>query len=135
MLAAPLAVAALAACPAFPFSTDQRVDRLPVALDSAAIVRSIGVDGSIKADFGSGLWEGGPIGIPYDIVGRRTRRSRVRFQYAGDSDRVRYPIPRGVTIEGGPDSDGDRHALLVDRNRCMLFELFALRRQRGAWTA
>ena len=135
MLAAPLAVAALAACPAFPFSTDQRVDRLPVALDSAAIVRSIGVDGSIKADFGSGLWEGGPIGIPYDIVGRRTPRSRVRFEYAGESDPVRYPIPGNVHVEGGADADGDRHALLLDRERCRLFELFALRRQGDGWHA
>src|SRR5215213_512271 len=135
MLAAPLAVAALAGCPAFPFSTDQRVDRLPVAPDSAAIVRSIGVAGSIKADFGSGLWDGGPIGIPYDVVSRRTRRSRVRFDYADESDRVRYPIPRRVHIEGGAQSDGDRHALLVDRERCKLYELYYLHRDGARWTA
>ena len=133
---APIAAAAamIAGCPLFPasWSTNQRVDTLPVAPDSAAIVRSIGVDGALKADFGSGLWEGGPIGIPYDVVTRRTRRSKVRFEYAGESDRVRYPIPRGVQIEGGPDADGDRHALLVDRNRCKLFELYALRREGGA---
>ena len=135
----PLAAAAatIAGCPLFPsgFSTNQRVDALPVAPDSAAIVRSIGVDGALKADFGSGLWEGGPIGIPYDVVSRRTPRSRVRFDYASESDRVRYPIPAGVRIEGGADADGDRHALLVDRDRCRLYELFALRRDAGGWTA
>ena len=98
-------------------------------------MRSIGVDGALKADFGSGLWEGGPIGIPYDVVGRRTTRSRVAFEYADESDRVRYPIPRGVHIEGGAGADGDRHALLVDRSRCKLFELFALRKEGGRWTA
>jgi hypothetical protein len=136
---APLAATAatIAGCPLFPatWSTNQRVDTLPVAPDSAAIVRSIGLDGSIHPDFGSGLWDGGPIGIPYDVVGRATKRSRVRFQYASESDRVRYPIPRDVRIEGGPDADGDRHALLVDRRRCRLYELFALRRERGRWTA
>jgi hypothetical protein len=136
---APLVAAAatIAGCPLFPasWSTNQRVDTLPVAPDSAAIVRSIGLDGAIKADFGSGRWEGGPIGIPYDVVTRRTRRSKVRFEYASESDRVRYPIPRGVRIEGGPHADGDRHALLVDRDRCKLYELFALRRQGGRWTA
>jgi hypothetical protein len=81
------------------------------------------------------VWEGGPIGIPYDVVGRATPRSRVRFEYASESDRVRYPIPRDVRIEGGPDTDGDRHALLVDRDRCRLYELFALRREGGRWTA
>jgi hypothetical protein len=136
---APIATAAatLAGCPLFPasFSTNQRVDTLPVAPDSAAIVRSIGLDGSIHADFGSGLWDGGPIGIPYDVVRRHAKRSKVRFEYASESDRVRYPIPRGVKIEGGPRADGDRHALLVDRDRCKLFELFALRKEDGRWTA
>jgi hypothetical protein len=136
---APLAaaVATIAGCPLFPagFSTNQRVDSLPVAPDSAAIVRSIGLDGSLKADFGSGLWEGGPIGIPYDVVSRRTQRSRVGFDYAEESDRVRYPIPPGVRIEGGPDADGDRHALLVDRSRCRLYELYALRKENGRWRA
>jgi hypothetical protein len=136
---APIAAAAatIAGCPLLPadFSTNQRVDTLPVAPDSAAIVRSIGVDGALKADFGSGLWDGGPIGIPYDVVTRRTKRSRVAFEYADESDRVRYPIPRGVHIEGGPHADGDRHALLVDRHRCRLFELYALRKENGRWTA
>ena len=135
----PLAAAAatVAGCPLFPadFATNQRVDALPVAPDSAAIVRSIGVDGALKADFGSGSREGGPIGIPYDVVGRRAPRSRVRFDYAAESDRVRYPIPRGVHIEGGRNADGDRHALLVDRSRCRLYELFGLRRVAGRWTA
>src|SRR5215207_9943943 len=137
MLATLAAAATIAGCPLFPagFSTNQRVDALPVAPDSAAIVRSIGLDGTLKADFGSGLWEGGPIGIPYDVVGRRTPRSRVRFEYAGESDRVRYPIPRNVHVEGGADADGDRHALLLDRARCRLFELFALRREGDAWHA
>ena len=136
---APIAAAAatLAGCPLFPasWSTNQRVDTLPVAPDSAAIVRSIGLDGGIHADFGSGKWDGGPIGIPYDVVSRYTRKSRVRFDYADESDRVRYPIPRGVRIEGGPRADGDRHALLVDRDRCKLFELYALRKAGGRWTA
>jgi hypothetical protein len=136
---APIATVAatLAGCPLFPasFATNERVDTLPVAADSNAIVRSIGVDGGIHADFGSGLWDGGPIGIPYDVVGRRTHRSRVRFDYADESDRGRYPIPRGVHIEGGNASDGDRHALLVDRSRCRLFELYALRKDGGHWTA
>ena len=124
-------------CPLFPrsFTLNQRVDRLPVAAGSDRIVASIGADDPLKADFGSGTYDGGPIGIPFDVVTRRTPRSRVRFEYAGESDRVRYPIPRGVHIEGGPDADGDRHALLLDRDRCRLFELFALRGGPGSWSA
>jgi hypothetical protein len=124
-------------CPVFPRDNawNQRVDRLPVAPDSARIVASIGLDQGLHADFGSGRYQGRPIGIPFDVVSHRTHRSRVRFQYADESDRGRYPIPRGVHIEGGAGADGDRHALLVDRDACKLYELFALERGGGRWTA
>jgi hypothetical protein len=120
-------------CPLFPrrFAINQRVDRLPVAAGSQAIVRAIGLDTGVHPDFGSGRYEGRPIGIPYDVVSRRTPRSRVRFEYADESDRVGYPIPPAVHIEGG----GDRHALLVERDRCRLYELYGLRRQGTRWTA
>src|SRR5262249_60753929 len=51
-------------CPVFPASNpwNQRVDKLPVAPSSAGIIRSIGIDAPVHADFGSGLWEGSPIG-------------------------------------------------------------------------
>ena len=124
-------------CPVFPRDNawNQRVDRLAVAPDSARIVASIGLDRGMHPDFGSGRYEGRPIGIPFDVVSRRTRRSRVRFEYADESNRVRYPIPRGVHIEGGAGADGDRHALLVDRDACKLYELYALQRAGGRWTA
>jgi hypothetical protein len=133
VLAGAFAAAALAGCPLFPasYATNQRVDTLPVAANSDAIVRSIGLDDHVHADFGSGLWEGKPIGIPFTVVSRRTARRRVRFDYADESDRVRYPIPRRVRIEGG----GDRHALLVERGTCRLYELFALRRSGSWWRA
>jgi hypothetical protein len=120
-------------CPLFPkaFSTNQRVDARPVAPGSDAIIASIGTGRGIHPDFGSGLWDGHPIGIPFDVVSRRTKRSKVTFEYAGESDRVRYPIPAKVHVEGG----SDRHALLLDRDACRLYELFALRKERGRWTA
>ena len=58
----------------------------------------------LHADFGSGLWDGAPIGIPITVVGRRQARSRVSFDYADESDRGPYPIPRNVEIEGGRSS-------------------------------
>src|SRR4051794_15092925 len=65
---------------------NQRVDALPVAADSAAIVASIGATTSVHADFGSGLWDGGPIGIPITYASKKTPRSRVSFDYADESD-------------------------------------------------
>jgi hypothetical protein len=123
----------LAGCPVFPASNpwNQRVDRLSVAADSAPIVASIGRDAPLHADFGSGLWQGAPIGIPFDVVTRSTPPSRVVFDYADESDRGPYPIPASVHVEGG----GDRHAILVDRSSCRLYELYALRREGGRWHA
>jgi hypothetical protein len=125
-------------CPVFPASNawNQRVDRLPVAGGSDRIVAAIGPDDHVHADFGSGLWEGGPIGIPITVVRKTQKRSRVAFEYAGESDRGPYPIPANVAIEGGRNADGDRHALIVDRDACRLYELFALYpTSGGGWRA
>ncbi len=136
-LAAPAQAARIGGCQLLPrsFPTNQRVDRLPVLANSQAIVSSIGLDEGLHPDFGSGTYEGRPIGIPYDVVSKRTARERVSFGYADESDRVRYPIPTSVHIEGGRDADGDRHALLVDRDACRLYELFDLQGRPGAWSA
>jgi hypothetical protein len=121
-----IGAAVLAGCPVFPADNhwNLRVDRLPVHPNSDAIVRSIGAGDTMHADFGSGRYEGAPIGIPYRTVPRRQRRVPVSFDYASESDRGRYPIPRRVPIEGGRSSDGDRHVIVVDRSRCRLYELF-----------
>ena len=126
-------------CPVFPASSvwNKRVDALPVAGNSSAIVGSIGAGLNLHADFGSGLWDGGPIGIPITVVGSSTAKRVVRFEYAGESDPGPYPIPSTVKIEGGRQSDGDRHAILVDRSACKLYELFALYPRSGTprWRA
>jgi hypothetical protein len=120
-------------CAVFPKTNawNKRVDALPVAPDSDAIIRSIGADVGLHPDFGSGLYQGGRIGIPFDVVTKKTPRSRVTFDYADESDKGPYPIPRTVHVESG----SDRHALLVDRDGCKLYELYALTRTPRGWHA
>ncbi len=126
-------------CPVFPSTSpwNERVDTLPVAPDSAGLIASIGLDSHVHADFGSGLWDGSRIGIPYVVVhGKKTPKSRVSFDYADESDKGPYPIPASVPIEGQPaNTDGDRHALILDRDTCRLYELYALHRQGSGWAA
>jgi hypothetical protein len=124
--AAALRLPAAPRCAVFPKTNpwNRRVDRLPVAPNSPALIRSIGLGTGLHSDFGSGLWEGSPIGIPITVVRGSQRKVRVRFEYADESDRGPYPIPRNVKIEGG----SDRHALIVDRGACRLYELYALER-------
>ena len=130
--------ASAASCPVFPKSNQWNlpVDRLPVAKNSAPLVNTIGADKPVHADFGSGTYGGGPIGIPYVNVSAHQRKVRVSFDYASESDKGPYPIPRSVPIEGGRNSSGDRHAILVDRTHCRLYELYALYPQSGGgWHA
>jgi len=131
-LAAPLPEAPN--CPVFPASSvwNKPVHRLPVRKDSAAIVNAIGAGQYVHADFGSGLWNGGPIGIPVTVVDGSQPTSFVDFYYGDESDPGPYPIPPDVEIEGGPDADGDRHAIIVESDSCTLYELFDLH---PAWEA
>jgi hypothetical protein len=129
----------LAGCPVFPATSiwNASVDSLPVAADSKQLLASIGLGAHVHADFGSGLWDGHRIGIPFVVVhGSRVVKSHVEFGYAAESDRVGYPIPAGIPIEGDPNPlDGDRHAIVVDRDTCRLYELYALHRSASGWSA
>jgi hypothetical protein len=129
----------LAGCPVFPASNvwNQPVSTLPVAADSAQLIASIGLTAGVHADFGSGLYDGQSIGIPFVVVnGKTTPKSRVKFDYTDESDKGPYPIPSNVPIEGYPNpGNGDRHAIIVDRSTCKLYELYALRRAGSGWAA
>jgi hypothetical protein len=126
-------------CRLFPANNhwNLRVDKLPVLPNSDAMVRGIGADDTLHPDFGSGLYEGRPIGIPFTTVSKSQRRVNVSFEYADESDRGPYPIPPNAPIEGGASSDGDRHVIVVDRDRCKLYELYAAYPQNGgaSWRA
>jgi hypothetical protein len=126
-------------CPIFPADNpwNQRVDPLPVARDSTGMIASIGLSAPVHSDFGSGLYNGSPIGIPYAVVSKHTRRVAVSFQYSSESDHGKYPLPGNVPIEGGRNSSGDRHVIVVDRNSCKDYELFAAYPHDGGrrWTA
>ena len=94
----PIAAPEIAGCPIFPATNpwNQRVDELPVAKNSATLIRAIGLDRPLHADFGSGLYDGEPIGIPYNVVPAAQPTVHVTFEYADESDHVRYPIPQNV---------------------------------------
>jgi hypothetical protein len=126
-------------CPVFPANNpwNQRVDKLPVAKNSAKLIASIGLNAPVHPDFGAGNYAGEPIGIPYAIANKHTPRVPVHFKYASQSDRGPYPIPRHVPIEGGMRSSGDRHVIVIDKDSCIDYELFAAYPHKGGryWTA
>mgnify|MGYP001488311039 CR=1 FL=1 len=116
----------IAGCPLLPADNiwNAPVDTLPVAAQSAAYIDTIGRATTLHPDFGSGTWNGGPIGIPYNVVDASQAMATVTFLYKNESDPGPYPIPANPLIEGGPTSTGDRHILIVDRDACRLYELY-----------
>jgi hypothetical protein len=125
-------------CPIFPADNpwNQRVDRLPVAKNSARLIASIGLDNPVHPDFGT-TYNGAPNGIPYVVVSNKTPRVPVSFQYVSESDGHRYPLPANVPIEGGRNSSGDRHVIVVNRDTCTDYELYAAYPRAGGkrWSA
>jgi hypothetical protein len=115
------------------------IDNMPLDLNSDAYVATIGAGANVHADFGSGEWppgSGSPIGIPYIDVPGTQAGVNVTFTYDSESDAGPYPIPPNPPIEGGPNGTGDRHVLIVDRDNCLLYELFyAFPQTNGSWTA
>ena len=104
-----------------PWNTD--VSNYPLHPQSDAFVDNIGRNQHLHPDVGT-IWEDAPIGIPYVIVDGAQPKVPVSFYYAGDSDPGPYPIPPDAPIEGGDDSDGDRHILVIDDDNCLLYETF-----------
>ena len=76
-----------------------------------------------------------PYGIPVTVVKASHATVAVRFTYASESDRRRYPLGSDTKIEGGAGAGGDRHAIVVDASTCRLYETWNTRHAAGGWTA
>lgn len=106
-----------------------RVDNLPVDPSSNLILQAVlarNPTAKLFPDFGT-VWNGAPSGIPYVVVGNSTPLVPIHFtDYPDESDPGPYPVPQNAPIEGGnfPSNDGDRHVLVVDRDRAKLYELY-----------
>jgi len=123
---------------------NQEISSAPIDPGSDAFIDFIGRTRTLHPDFGPP-----PYGIPYLAVGAAEPRVPIAFvDYGNESDNGfgserGYPIPDVVKtqpnfIEGGVPgggTDGDRHLLIVDRDRWLLFELFATRWTGQRWEA
>jgi hypothetical protein len=128
---APTVAAPLPDAPNCPFFSpenqwNQPVDRLPVAAGSGVFLREM--DGfRLHPDFSNA----GDYGIPFTTVGGDQPRVPISVEYSDESDPGPYPIPPNAPVESG----GDRHILVVDRDACRLYEVFAAERAGTGWQA
>ena len=112
-------------CPVFPADNPWNTDisGAPLHPRSAAFIDAIGRADHLHPDVGT-FWDGQPIGIPFVRVGAGQPLVPISFGYADESDPGPYPVPADAPVEGGADSDGDRHVLVVDDAACRLYELY-----------
>ena len=125
-------------CKVFPSNNiwNTSIQSMPLHPKSSNYINTIGASLSLRNDFGSGLWNDAPIGIPYILVDGNQKKQMVTFEYADESDNVSYPIPNNPPIEGGINSTGDRHILMIDTTNCILYELYsAYQNNDGTWRA
>ncbi len=101
------------------------ISKLPVDSHSAAWMRSMDSSSTyLHPDFGPNTG-GYPYGIPFTVVTSKHKTVKIKFQYASESYRGRYPFGPDTPIEGGKNAGGDRHAIMVNATTCTLYELFA----------
>ncbi len=109
-------------------SWNQDISASPVDPNSSQILSAFANSG-LKADFGSGLWDNAPIGIPFVVVCGSQQKISIVFRannydgnYGDESDPGPYPIPLTAPIEG--NGQGDAHVIAVDKDNSMLYELY-----------
>ena len=130
----------------FPSSAAWNTNIASAPLDPNNASISAGADFSgenLHPDFSSVA--GGDYGIPYVVVDSSTQPPIPInvVSYASESDVAEAPFPLTAPIEGAPaqctggpnNYVNDQHVLVLDRNRCMLYETFNTALCNGAWSS
>jgi hypothetical protein len=126
-------------CQIFPADNYWHADiaGLPVDVHSAAWLSAMGASTrKLHPDFGpSDGAQAVPYGIPITVAKAGHARVPVTFQYADESDKLLYPLGSDTLIEGGANSGGDQHAIVVTADTCELFETWDTSDTSSGWTA
>ena len=125
-------------CPAFPANNvwHSDISKLPLHPRSAQWLSHMSPTRRLHPDFGPSYGaQPVPYGIPITYVAGSHAKVSVRFSYASESDRVGYPLGSDTKVEGGQMTSGDRHAIVVDKAACRVYETYATHRSGSAWVA
>jgi hypothetical protein len=116
-------------CDVFPADNvwNMDVSGLPVHKKSKDWKKSAHASSTLlHPDFG-----GDPYGFPFEVTDSSTPTTAVDFTYDDESDPGPYPFTAGTPIEDG----SDHHALMIDEDACVLYELFNAQWHMGDPTA
>lgn len=115
------------------------ISAAPLDANNASIVAGVDFGGEhLHHDWSS--FAGGNYGMPYVVVDSgSTALVPINVgAYAVESDVANAPFPITAPIEGSPadcSDSSDQHVLVLDRNRCMLYETYNTIRCNGAWAS
>ena len=115
----------LAGCPMFPADNDwnRDVSADPVDAHSADFLAFMGAV-QLQPDFG------GPYGQPIAVVSGQPGVP-MTFRYASQSEPGPYPFPPDVPIQ----QNEDKHAAVLDRDHCLLYETYFTQRSGDGFSA
>jgi hypothetical protein len=126
-------------CTAFPADDiwHANIANAPVDPHSAEWISHMGTPTTrLHPDFGPSGDPNNPYGIPITVVPASHPLVPVTFQYADESNDVDYPLGSDTLIEGGANSGGDMHAIMVNASTCELYETWDTQQlPSGSWTA
>src|SRR3989449_4522929 len=128
-LAAASAMPEAPACPILPNDDvwHSNIQQMPVhPLSDIWLANMGGPTRLLHPDFGAY-----PYGYKLQVVDATTPTTRITFTYADESDDVPYPLTASTPIE--PASDA--HAFMLNKDTCVLYELFATSWNGGRPTA
>jgi hypothetical protein len=122
----------IAGCQVFPDDNpwNQDIAKAPIDPRSKQYIASINRDGDtfLHADFGSNP----DYGFPYVVVDDSQPKVPINFvEYGDESDPGPYPIPLDAPVEAGDD----HHVLVIEKDHCMLYELYHAERGGSGWDA
>jgi hypothetical protein len=82
-----------------------------------------------------GDWSTDHYGIPWQVVPASQALVPMTFGTADESDPGPYPFPASALVEGGSNSGGDMHVLVVEQGTCALYETWSSTYVGPGWSA
>jgi hypothetical protein len=98
---------------------NQDISTYPLDPNSANYIKAL--PGNLHPDFGHESY----YGIPFNVVpADQPKVPIIITNYPSSSNPGPYPIPPNAQVEGGRDSTGDRHVLVLQKGTCTLYEMW-----------
>jgi hypothetical protein len=129
-------IASLGGCTIFPADNpwNTRIDdatKYPVHPMATTYLATMNPTRHLHPDWGD--WSTDHYGIPWQTVPGSQPTVPMTFQYASESDPGPYPFPPNALVEGGANSGGDMHVLVVDTGACTLYETWSSKYVGPGW--